>query len=174
MLSNGLVKNSNHKAFKTPLHNYDKCESSQADKKNHSAKIHYNYATNDNVTNMVKPVERVFMMRPQREEEAKPNVPKIMLQMLYDLSPLSETLNDMTRGQAKVVLCMDQDPKPNLPSKSTGPLAMCSYDLVHQLQKTPAQISIFELLELSPLHKEILEKALRVASVPPNLDPNKL
>ena len=50
---------------------------------------------------------------------------------------------------------------------------MSSYDLVHQLWKKLAQISIFELLELSPLHKEILEKALRVASVPRNLDPNK-
>ena len=50
---------------------------------------------------------------------------------------------------------------------------MSSYDLVHQLQKTPAQISIFELLELSPLHKEILEKALHAMRVPPNLDPDK-
>ena len=79
MLNDGLVKNSNHEAFKTPLPDYDKGESSQANKKNHDAKIYYTYAMNDNVINMVKPVERVIMMRPWREEEAKPHVPKIVL-----------------------------------------------------------------------------------------------
>ena len=79
MFTNGLVENSNHKAFKTSLPDYDKGESSQVDKKNHGAKIYYTYTTNDNVINMVKPVEILFMMRPQREEEAKPNVPKIVL-----------------------------------------------------------------------------------------------
>ena len=79
----------------------------------------------------------------------------------------------MTRGQAKVGLRTNQDHKMNAPPKSTGPLAMSSYDLVQQLQKTPVQISIFELLELSPLHKEILEKALCVVSVPPNIDLDK-
>ena len=54
-----------------------------------------------------------------------------------------------------------------------GPSAVSSYDLVHQLQKTPTQISIFELLELSPLHKEILEKALCVASILQNIELDK-
>ena len=35
-----------------------------------------------------------------------------------------------------------------------------------QLQWTPTQISIFKLLELSPLYKEILEEALCATSVP--------
>lgn len=34
------------------------------------------------------------------------------------------------------------------------------YNLVEQLQKIPAQISILELLKVSPMHKEILERAL--------------
>ena len=79
VLTIGLVKNLDHKAFKTPLPKYDKGESSQANKKNHDAKIHYTYATNDNVINMIEPVERVFMMRPQKEEEAKLDVPKLVL-----------------------------------------------------------------------------------------------
>lgn len=54
-----------------------------------------------------------------------------------------------------------------------APSALSSYDLVHQLQRTPTQISIFELLELSPLHKEILEKALRTTNVPTNIDPDQ-
>ena len=63
MLTNGLVKNFDHKAFETPLLDYDKGESSQADKKNHDAKIHYTYATNDNVIDMIKLVERVLIMK---------------------------------------------------------------------------------------------------------------
>ena len=79
----------------------------------------------------------------------------------------------MTRGQAKIVLHTAWDRKPNAPPKLVGPLFVSSYDLVHQLQKMPVQISIFKLLELSPLHKEILEKALHAVSVPQNLDPEK-
>ena len=40
------------------------------------------------------------------------------------------------------------------------------YNVVNQLLKTPAHISIFELLQISPEHKEILKKAL----APKNLD----
>ena len=47
VLINGLVKNIDHKAFKTPLLKYDKGESFHANKKNHDAKIHYTYATNE-------------------------------------------------------------------------------------------------------------------------------
>ena len=35
---------------------------------------------------------------------------------------------------------------------------------------TPVQISKFKFLELSPLHKEILEKALRTTYVPTYID----
>ena len=79
---------------------------------------------------MVELVESVFMMRPQ---EAKPKVPRIVLQTLDDSSPPSETLNVVTRGQAKVVFHTNQDPKPNAPPKSTSPSVVSSYDLVHQL-----------------------------------------
>lgn len=41
------------------------------------------------------------------------------------------------------------------------------------MQHTLAQISIFELLELSPLHKDILEKALCFANVPMDIDAKK-
>ena len=44
--------------------------------------------------------------------------------------------------------------------------SMPKYNLVNQLLKTPAHISIFELLQISPEHKEIFTKAL----VPNNLD----
>ena len=57
-------------------------------------------------------------------------------------------------------------------SSSKQPITskISNYDLVSQLQHTPAQISIFKLLELSPLHKDILEKALRSANIPTDID----
>ena len=45
-----------------------------------------------------------------------------------------------------------------------------NYNLVGQLQRNPAQILIFELLELSPRHKQVLEDALCMVNVPNNLD----
>lgn len=45
-----------------------------------------------------------------------------------------------------------------------------NYNLVDQLQRTPAQILIFEILELSPRHKQIFEDALCMENVPNNLD----
>ena len=50
---------------------------------------------------------------------------------------------------------------------------MSTYDLVHQLQKMLAQISIFKLLELLPLPKEIIEKALHATNVPQSIDQNR-
>ena len=44
------------------------------------------------------------------------------------------------------------------------------YNLVNRLLKTPTHISIFELLQISPKHKEILTKAL----VPNDLDVSRL
>ena len=51
-----------------------------------------------------------------------------------------------------------------------GTLGISNYDLVSQLQRTPAQISMFELIELSPLHKEVLEKSLCAANVPMDIN----
>lgn len=48
-----------------------------------------------------------------------------------------------------------------------------SYDLINKLKRTPAQISIFKLLELSPLHKEILKKSLRTTNIPMDVDDDK-
>lgn len=44
------------------------------------------------------------------------------------------------------------------------------YNLVEQLDKTPALISILELLHLSPSHKTILDQALHEATVTTNLN----
>ena len=55
-----------------------------------------------------------------------------------------------------------------MPSTSQRPTSR--YDILSQLGKTPAQISILELLTISPIHKEILEKALLESRVPKNIN----
>ena len=49
-----------------------------------------------------------------------------------------------------------------------------NYNLVDQLQRTLAQILIFEILELSLRHKQVLEDALCMKNIPKNLDVNQL
>ena len=73
----------------------------------------------------------------------------------------SQSLNVVTRSQGPLVIkgpSSNQPSKPkqvqskNVPSESVGN-PKSNYNLVDQLKRTPTQISIFELLELSPRHK---------------------
>ncbi len=78
----GLVKNTDHKAFQKPLPKYEKGETSRvAAKKNHDAKISYAYADTDNVISMLEPIEYVCMTSSNNEnwpnydaEDEQPNV----------------------------------------------------------------------------------------------------
>lgn len=79
VLVDSLVKNYDHKAFKTPLPDYKKGESSQANKKNHDAKINYTYTDSENMINMLEPVESVFMMRSQGNNDTNHVMPKLVL-----------------------------------------------------------------------------------------------
>ena len=64
VVTDGLVKNADHKAFKQPLPKYERGESSKAaTKKNHDAKISYAYTDTDNVIGMLEPVEYICMAR---------------------------------------------------------------------------------------------------------------
>ena len=45
-----------------------------------------------------------------------------------------------------------------------------SYSILNQLQRTNTQISIFELLKISPAHRQILDKALTEANIPQDID----
>lgn len=47
------------------------------------------------------------------------------------------------------------------------------YNILNQIQRTPMQVSILELLKISAIHKEILEKALVETNAPHNLDVEK-
>ena len=90
----------------------------------------------------------------------------------------SQSLNVVTRSQGPLII---KGPSSNKPSKSKKVQSKSvpskpainpkvNYNLVDQLQRTPTQISIFELLELSPKHKQVLKDALRMANIPNNLD----
>lgn len=82
--------------------------------------------------------------------------------IVKDKTP-SEPINVITRSKVKVTF-------PGIKNQSTS--TSRQYNLVDQLQKTPAQISILEPLKISPMHKEILEKALMERIVSKDLDMN--
>lgn len=188
----GLVKNYDHKSFKKPPPEYEKRESSHTNKKNHDAKINYTSIDATNVIKMVELVEHLYMMSPKFEKEPnydtddeRPKVflkihnaqqnhrdtrPKVVLRVAELSSLHGETLNTITRRKAKVILKVSNDPKNASSFKKVATLSISIYDLVSQLQRTHAQILIFELLEISPLHKEILEKALCTSNFPMNTD----
>ena len=65
----GLINNSDHKAFKQPLPEYKKGETSKAAKKNHDAKIIYAYTDIDNVIGMLDPIESLCMTSPNDDNQ---------------------------------------------------------------------------------------------------------
>lgn len=70
VVTDGLVKNSNHKDFKQPLPEYEKGETSKANKKGNDTKVSYAYTNTDNVINMIEPIsESIYMMGPKFDEE---------------------------------------------------------------------------------------------------------
>ena len=83
VVTDGLVKNADHKAFKQPLAEYKKGESSKAAKKNHDAKISYAYADTDNVIGMLEPIEYVCIASPNNDNwptyNAKDEQPRVVL-----------------------------------------------------------------------------------------------
>ena len=55
-------------------------------------------------------------------------------------------------------------------TKSMKNIVAASYSILDQLQRTNTQIMIFELLKISPAHRQILDKALTKENVPQDLD----
>lgn len=76
-------------------------------------------------------------------------------------NPSSEPINVITRSKEKVTF-------PGIAKVPTS--TSQQYNLVEQLQRIPAQISILERLKVSPMHEEILEKALVETTVSKDLD----
>lgn len=55
-----------------------------------------------------------------------------------------------------------------------GPHQASNFNVLDQLKKTPAQISLFELLRISPTHRAILDKALQESIVSRDMDESVL
>lgn len=80
--------------------------------------------------------------------------------LVKDKTP-SKPINIITRSKENVTFL-------GITNESTS--TSRKYNLVEQLQKIPAQISILELLKVLPMHKEILEKSLTETTVSKDLD----
>lgn len=72
-----------------------------------------------------------------------------------------------TRGGKVTIVGPSQPSKAPTSNRKSFPN---SYNVLDQLKKTPAQISIMELLKISPTHKKILEEALASYTIPTDLD----
>jgi len=75
----------------------------------------------------------------------------------------------LTTHKAKITL----QSIPSNPTNTSILQAKGQYNLLDHLKKTPAQISIFELLHLSLEHKAILDKVLLESSLPTDLNVNQ-
>lgn len=69
----------------------------------------------------------------------------------------------VTTRQSKIVL-------KGVPVAPSKPIPTSQYNLLEHLGKTPAQISILELLKMSPMHRAVLDKALIESTVPIDID----
>lgn len=104
-----------------------------------------------------KPIESRYAKALTRSQK------KVTLQGASSSKPAQETSNPTTMPNKQKESTLDKF-KRLTSSSSSG------YSMVEQLKRTNAQISIFELLQLSSAHKEILHKALLTTNVPKDLD----
>lgn len=186
----GHNKNSDHQAFKDPFPPHEKGESSKP--KNENNKVNYMYNTNDNVINMVEPIDvEYYDVITIKGSEDYPR-PKIMFVLHGLVSQSSESeqslvcANVVTWSHAKIVL---KGPEPststpkqsidtatiglaNKNSKLVPTPANANYSILDQLQCTNALITIFDLLKILPTHRQILDKALVEENVPKDLNLN--
>ena len=103
----GHNKNIDHKAFKEPFPSYDKGESSKSKPNN---KVNYTYSNNDNVINMVEPIDVEycdFIIIKGRKDNAKLKTPFFLRgpalnKSNYELS--QSCANTVTCSHANLVL----------------------------------------------------------------------
>ena len=106
---------------------------------------------------------------------------------VFDIASSDACANAVTRSRTKIILKgSEPSATPSNPTMdmtavgSTGKTSKlvhstnaASYNILDQLQCTSTQITIFELLKISPTHREILNKALSEENVPKDLDLNQ-
>ncbi|GLJ27782.1 hypothetical protein SUGI_0545240 [Cryptomeria japonica] len=147
--------------FKEPLPKHDKGKAKATDDQTNYTRAPYNYDSTINHISMDNYVSTIIIK--DKNPENPTQRPKIVLEGVgYSSEPTSECHVTTYRGK----ITLQGAPAKNTASSSTKP----EYDLLEQLGKTPALISILELLRISPTHKSILDKTLRDTSVPTDLN----
>lgn len=138
VVTDGLVKNYDHKAFKKPLPEYEKGEASNVHKKS-NAKINHTYTNTDNIINMFEPIGNICLLGPKFDEgpnyDTNDEKPPLIFKTRKDDRSCSSSypddmLNVVTRGKSKLVLKLAQDPKNATSSKSVNQPTISTYDLV--------------------------------------------
>lgn len=199
----GLQTNNDHRAFKNPLPNYEKGESSSSNNKGKNVNYVYDttslhievfddqthdkpylIATDDPINDSILEHEQDMIATENNHHDIDTTPHQINdlvpINLITSITTNDNKINDIkirekhenspinaiTRGHAKVTL---KGANPST-SKATIVVPSTQYNIVDQLKKIPAQISILELLKISLAHKEILEQALVATMVPIKLE----
>ncbi|GLJ08444.1 hypothetical protein SUGI_0088870 [Cryptomeria japonica] len=147
--------------FKEPFPKHDKGKAKATDDQTNCTRATYNYDSTINHISMDNYVSTIIIK--DKTSENSTRRPRIVLKGVGSSSEPNSECNVTTR-RGKITL--QGAPAKNTASSSTKP----EYDLVEQLGKTPALISILELLRISPAHKAILDKTLRDTAIPTDLN----
>ena len=136
---NNLSNNEDHTAFKNPFMSHEKGESSKANQNTPPhTKVNcvHHYDHTINIISSFDDIVNVIIVKDKNKKKLS---------------------NTITQGQASKVIL----PRPMInPDHAATSSSLPKYNLVNQLLKTLPHISIFELLQISSKHKEILTKAL--------------
>ncbi|GLJ50598.1 hypothetical protein SUGI_1077960 [Cryptomeria japonica] len=147
--------------FKEPFPKHDKGKAKATDDQTNYTKASYNYDSTINHISMDNYVSTIIIK--DKTPENPTQRPKIVLKGVgSSFEPTSECHVTTRRGK----ITLQGASTKNTASSSTKH----EYDLVEQLGKTPALISILELLRIFPAHKAILDKILRDTTIPTNLN----
>lgn len=157
----GHSSNQEHEVFKEPFPKHDKGKGKVTDDQANYTRTSYNYDSTINHISMDNHISTITIKNKNPENSSLR--PKIVLKGVGSSSTSTSECHVTTR-RGKITLPGTSTKNTNLPS--TKP----EYDLVEQLGKTPALISILELLRISPAHKDVLDKTLRDTAVPTDLN----
>ncbi len=147
-----LASNSDHTIFKYPLGNHDK-EKPSSSNSNSQGNVNYTRTTYDYTINCFN--------------ESDLRISTFTLKAEDPCCAVTTCYSKITLPGAPSRPAAPTRPTP--PSRPTAPTSS-DYSLFEQLEKTPALISILDLLRASPQHQKILDQALKESVVPNKID----
>ena len=143
-----LSSNADHTIFKDPLASHDK---GQASSSNTQSNVNYTHTSHNYVINCLRELDSCISIFNLKKED-----PHCAATTRHNKITLSGVPTRPTT--------------PSRPISPTRSITPSNYNLVDQLGKTPAQISILDLLRSSPQHQKVLDQALKESIVPNNID----